>query len=96
MLFQVIASLSSETCEGNSENPSPMSERQRWIEGNENVKVIGAWGNHLRHTHFAVVEATDYDAIHELFRPQGLKGTVDILPVGDLISNRKTSGNWGK
>ena len=43
MLFQVIASHSWETCEGNSNDPSPMSERQRWVEGNEEVKVIGAW-----------------------------------------------------
>ena len=53
-------------------------------------------GNHVRHTLFAVVEANDYDAIHELFRPQGLKGTVEVLPVGDLITTRKDSGNWGK
>ena len=96
MLFQVIATHSWETCEGNSSNPSPMAERQRWVEGNEEVRVIGAWGNHLRHTHFAVVEANDYDAIHELLRPQGLKGTVEVLPVGDLISTRRASGNWGK
>ena len=46
MLFQVIATHSWETCEGNSSNPSPRAERQKWVEGNEEVRVIGAWGNH--------------------------------------------------
>ena len=95
MLFHIAAKHSWETCGGNDTNPPPIGERTRWVEGNDDVKVLGAWVNHPTHTFFAVIEATEYHAIHNLFRPMGLKGTVDILPIGDSIASRKEQGIWG-
>ena len=95
VLFHVAAKHSWETCGGNDTSPPPIAERTRWVEGNDDVKVLGAWVNHPTHTFFAVIEATEYHAIHNLFRPMGLKGTVDILPIGDSIASRKEQGLWG-
>ena len=55
MLFHVKAQHSWETCEGNAEDPSPMVERNRWVEGTDDVKVIGAWSCTPEHAAFAVV-----------------------------------------
>jgi hypothetical protein len=96
MLFHVTAQHSWETCEGNAKDPSPMAERSRWVEGTDDVKVIGAWSCTPEHTAFAIVEATDATKLHQFFRPQGLRGKVEITPVGDHIANRKANGDWGK
>ena len=95
MLFHVIAKHNWETCEGHATNPSPMSERTRRVEGNDEIKVLGGWVNHPTHTFFAVVEASDYESLRTFFRPASLKGEVEILPVGDQIANRKDLGLWG-
>jgi len=39
MLFHVKPQHSWETCEGNATTPSPASERLRWVEGTEELKV---------------------------------------------------------
>ena len=96
MLFHVIAKHNWETCEGNATNPSPMVERNRWVEGNDDIKVVGAWVNHPSHTVFAVVEANDYESLRTFFRPASLKGEIQVLPVGDQVASRKDAGDWGK
>ena len=73
-----------------------MVERNRWGEGTNDIKVIGARSCTPDHTAFAVVEATDATKLPQSFRPQGLKGSVEITPVGDHIANRKANGDWGK
>ena len=69
---------------------------QRWMEGDENVKVLGVWGYQVSHTVYAVLEATDMQSITSLLRPQMGRGDIQVLPVNDNIAMRKEMGNWGK
>ena len=59
MLFHITSQHNWETCEGSrefkGENVPPRSERQRWLEGNEKVKVIGAYGCQTQHRYYAIV-----------------------------------------
>ena len=96
MIFHVMAQHSWETFPGNHPNAPPVVDRQRWVEGNDQVKVLGAWGYQTEHTNYAIVESDDYAAIQDFFRSQLLAGMVEVRPVNDTIALRHTSGNWGK
>lgn len=98
MLFHITSQHDHETCPG--KNGGPDSEAvinfQKWMEGNEDVKVLGVWGYNVSHKLFAVIEADHMQAVTNLLRPQMQAGSVDVLPVMDSIEVRKNSGNWGK
>jgi hypothetical protein len=102
MIFHITSQHNWETCEGSKaakgENVPPRSERQTWLEGNDKVKVIGAYGYQTQHRYYAIVEADDYADVHALFSGAGhiRNGEVEVLPVNDLIANRKSYGEWGK
>ena len=101
MLFHVPAQHSWETCRGrqrgqSSEDIFPPSEVNRWVEGNDDVKVIIAGGYNSAHRLYALVEADDYNSVIQLFRPLMWVGDVEVLPVNDMIARRKEAGDWGK
>ena len=102
MLFHVLSQHSWETCEGTrqarGEDVTPLVERQRWVEGNGKVKVIGAWGYQTEHRNYAIVEADDYLDVRDLFRDAGHmhRGHIEVLPLTDMIALRKKAGDWGK
>ena len=76
----------------------PRSERQRWVEGNDKVKVLSAYGYQTQHRYYAIVEADDYADVQALFSAAGhiRAGEVEVLPVNDAIARRKEFGEWGK
>ena len=98
MLFHVTAKHSYETCpaiqHGFDSDEAVVS--QRWIEGDENVKVLGVWGYQVSHTAYAVLEATEMQSITALLRPQMGRGDIQVVPVNDNIAMRKERGSWGK
>ena len=101
MLFHVMAQHSWESCVGRmmaegSVGQEAGIEGERWIEGNDDVKVIVAGGYQAAHRYYAVVEADDYNSVVLLFNPMMWRGNVDILPLNDMIARRKSAGNWGK
>ena len=101
MLFHVTSKHSWATCRGrqraeSTEDIFPPSEVYRWIEGNDDVKVLLVGGHQSAHTFFAFVEADDYQSVVTLMRPEMWVGDVDVLPVNDLITIRKETGDWGK
>ena len=101
MLFHVMAQHHWETCEGRLEaegNPKAVSraERTRWVEGNDKVKVLGAWGHQSEHTLYALIESDDYMAVQQLFSPLVWRGSVQVRPVRDEIEVRTAAGDWGK
>ena len=102
MLFHITSQHNWETCEGSrefkGENVPPRSERQRGLEGNDKVKVIGAYGCQTQHRYYAIVESNDYDDVRALFSGAGhlRTGEVEVVPINDGIANRKAFGEWGK
>lgn len=101
MLFHVMAQHNWETCEGRLEaegNPKAVSraERTRWVEGNDKVKVLGAWGYQTEHTLYALIESDDYLAVQQLFSQLVWRGSVQVRPVRDEIAVRTDAGDWGK
>ena len=70
MIFHVTSQHTWETCEGalafKGEDVPPRSERQRWVEGNDKVKVIGAYGYQTQHRFYAILEANDYADVQAL------------------------------
>jgi hypothetical protein len=102
MLFHITSQHTWETCEGSlafkGADIPPRSERQRWIEGNDKVKIIGAYGYQTQHRWYAIVEANDYADVQTLFSEAGHMrgGEVEVLPVRDGIAMRKGFGEWGK
>jgi len=96
MIFHVMAQHSWETCPGNDPNAPPVVDRQRWVEGNDKVKVLGAWGYQTEHTLYAIIESDDYDAVRALFSPLMWRGPVEVRPVRDEIVIRQGFGDWGK
>ena len=101
MLFHVTAQHSWESCLGRMMAEGSVSreagiEGERWVEGNDDVKVIGAAGYQSGHRYYALVEADDYASVVLLFNGLMYRGDVEILPVNDMIARRNASGNWGK
>ena len=66
-----------------------------WIEGNDEVKVLGVWGHQPSHMGFAIIEADDFAAVTALLRQPMLAGKTQVLPVNDNIVLRKQRGQWG-
>ena len=100
MLFHVTSQHSWETCwgtlEAKGEKSPPRSERQKWMEGNDKVKVVGAYGHQTAHRWYAIVESTEYSDVQALFREAGhmRMGELEILPITDGIALRKSFGEW--
>ena len=67
----------------------------KWIEGNDDVKVLGVWISGPLHRVFTLLEANDFDAVSALLRDQMLIGKAEVLPVSDAIARRKQGGRWG-
>ena len=68
MLFHVTAQHSWETCRGRMRDegklsPAEAAQRQNWIEGNENVKVLAVGGYQSSHRYYAFMEAEDYNSV---------------------------------
>ena len=101
MIFHITSQHDYESCEGTQEqrgeNVRPRSERQQWVEGNDKVKVIGAYGYQTQHRYYAIVEADDYADVQALFSAAGhiRAGEVEGVPVNDAIAKRKEFGEWG-
>ena len=101
MLFHVTAQHSWESCVGRMMAEGSVSleagiEGERWVEGNNEVKVIAAGGYQAAHRYYAVVEADEYNSVVLLFNALMWRGNVDILPMNGMIARRKAFGNWGK
>jgi len=76
--------------------PEAVRSGQAWVEGNDSVKVIGAWGYPVSHRSFAVVEADTFDDVASLFEFHLAMGPVEVLPVNDNVQRRKDLGYWGQ
>ena len=100
MIFHVLSQHHWESCEGTrqarGEDVPPLVERQKWIEGNDKVKVLGAYGYQTEHRNYAIVEADSYAEVQALFRGHLRRGHVEVLPVNDMIAQRKGFGESGK
>jgi len=98
MLFHVTAEHDYESCPGRGREPGSdeVREGQKWLEGNEEVKVLGVWGHQPSHKSFAIIEASDFAAVTALLRGQMQIGKCEVLPVNDNIATRKQRGHWGK
>ena len=91
MIFHISAQHEHSTCNG----PKAMKAGQAWIEGNDSVKIIGAWGYPVSHRSFAVVEADTLEDVASLFEFHLAMGPVEVLPVSDSVQRRKDMGYWG-
>ena len=101
MIFHVMAQHYWNTCDGakrakGDSDVKPRVDTQRWVEGNDNVKVLSAIGHQTLHRLFAIVESDDYDEVEALFRDQVWNGPIEVLPVNDMIAQRKGFGEWGR
>jgi hypothetical protein len=98
MIFHVIGEHDHTTC-GRVENgvvTKGKPETLAWVEGNDDVTVLGVWGYPVSHRIFAVVEAETFEAVTELFEFHLAWGPCEVLPVRDLVQARKDSGFWGQ
>ena len=101
MIFHVMAQHSWDTCVGykrakGDPDVQPRVDTQRWVEGNDKVKVISAIGHQTLHRLFAIVESDTYADVQALFTDEMCNGPVEVLPVNDMVANRKEWGEWGK
>ena len=60
------------------------------------MKVLSAIGHQTLHRLLAIVDADDYADVQALFTDQIWNGPVEVLPVNDMIAQRKGFGEWGK
>jgi len=102
MIFHVIAEHDHSTC-GRVENgvvtktwEDVAPNATAWVEGSDDVQVLGVWGYPVQHRIFAIVEADTFESVESLFDFHLAKGPVEVLPVRDLIQSRKDLGLWGK
>ena len=97
MLFHVTNEHDHESCPGRDGMGSDAArDAQKWLEGNEDVTVLGVWGHQPSHKSFAIIEASDFNAVTALLRSQMLIGKTEVLPVNDNIATRKERGHWGQ
>ena len=98
MLFHVTAAHDHMTCPGREggAGSDAVRDAQKWLEGNDEVKVLGQWSHQPSHKSFAIIESDDFAAVTALLRQPMLMGITEVLPVNDGIANRKTRGWWGK
>ena len=97
MLFHVTAEHDHMTCPGREGGigSDEVKEFQKWMEGNDEVKVLGVYISGPLHRVFTLLEASDFDAVTALLRDQLLIGKAEVLPVSDAIARRKQGGHWG-
>ena len=100
MIFHVMAQHYWDTCDGakrakGDPGVAPRVDTQRWVEGNDKVKVLSAIGHQTLHRLFAIVDADDYADVRALFTNQMWNDLVEILPVNDIIAQRKGFRGWG-
>ena len=96
MFFHVTSQHDHTTCRRVLQGPDAVETGQAWVEGNNAVKVIGAWGYPVSHRGFAVVEADKFEDVAALFEFHLGMGPVEVLPVNDTVQRRKDMGHWGK
>ena len=98
MLFHVTNEHDHLTCPGRPGGPGPDAQReaQKWIEGNDEVKVLGVWGHQPSHKSYAIIEASNFAAVTELLRGQRNIGKSEVVPVNDNIAIRKERGHWAQ
>ena len=104
MLFHITAQHDHLSCGGVAARKAGQNmaefqrESGRWMEGNDKVKVLSAYGYQTQHRYYAVLEADDYADVQALFSAAGhiRAGEVEVLPVNDAIARRKEFGEWGK
>ena len=96
MLFHVTAEHDHMTCPGRDNGPGSDEVRQfqKWMEGNDEVKVLGQWSHQPSHKSFAIIEASDFAAVTALLRGNMLIGKTEVLPVNDGIAARKARRHW--
>ena len=96
MLFHVTAEHDHMTCPGRDNGPGSDEARQfqKWMKGNDEVKVLGQWSHQPSHKSFAIIEASDFAAVTALLRGNMLIGKTEVLPVNDGIAMRKQRGHW--
>ncbi|GIS95718.1 MAG: hypothetical protein CM1200mP22_29550 [Dehalococcoidia bacterium] len=99
MLFHVMAQHDHQTCEGamraRGESVAPRNETERWLEGNDKVKVLTALGYISEHRYYAIVDSDSYSDVNLLMQGHVFRGSVEILPCLDMIERRKDQGEWG-
>ena len=97
MLFHVTANHDHMTCPARAggRDSDEAVQALKWIEGNDDVKVLGVWISGPLHRVFTLLEASDFDAVSALLREQMLIGKAEVLPVSDAIARRKQGGHWG-
>ena len=71
-------------------------ENRRWMEGNNEVKVVAVYVNQPHHRVFAVVDTDNYDDLNTFTNHWKESGKCDVQPVEDGIEIRHRAGNWGK
>ena len=104
MLFHITAQHDHLSCGGvqarksgkDTTSPEYLAEQNRWMEGNDKVKVIAAYQNQPTHRIFVVVEANNYDDLNTFTNRWKDTGSCDLQPVGDGIATRHAKGIWGK
>ena len=97
MLFHVTAEHDHMTCPGREGGigSDEVKQFQKWMEGSDEVKVLGQWSHQPSYKSFAIIEASDFAAVSALLRGQMLIGRTEVLPVTDGIAGRKARGHWG-
>ena len=97
MLFHVKAQHDHLTCEGarrrRGEDAPPTVESERWLEGNDKVKVLTALGYISEHRYYAIVESDNYSDVNYLMQGHVFNGSVEILPCLDMMERRKDREN---
>ena len=97
MIFHATLEHDHMTCPGRDGGmgADAVRQAQKWLEGNDDVKVLGAWGHQPSHKSWAILESDDFEAVSLLLRSQILIGKVEVTPVNDNIAMRKNRGHWG-
>jgi len=93
ILFYVSPEHDHMTCPARTSGTGSDEERrfQKWIEGNDEVRVLGVWGHQPSHKVFAIIEASDFAAVSALLCEPML---TEVLRVNDDIAMRKEQGHW--
>ena len=96
MLFHVTAEHDHMTCPGREGGvgSDEVKEFQKWMEGNDEVKVLGQWSHQPSHKSFAIIEASDFAAVTALLSGKMPIGKTEVLPANDGIAVRKARGHW--
>ena len=96
MLFHISAQHDHSTCTRVLHGPEAATSGQAWVEGNDAVEVIGAWGHPVSHRSFAVLKADTFEDVASLLEFHLAMGPVEVLPVSDNVQRRKDMGYWGE